>query len=122
MKRGKGNERYWQTTCKSRNQTAIKRGPVVYCIESPDLPANASVLDVYLPADIELKVRNQPDFLGGITTLTGNILLHIDRKEDMYSTLERTDWKEVGIQFVPYFAWSNRGISEMTVWMPIVWR
>ena len=25
-------------------------------------------------------------------------------------------------QFVPSFAWSNRGVSEMTVWMPIVWK
>ena len=32
-----------------RNQVAIKRGPVVYCIESPDLPEGTDILDVYLP-------------------------------------------------------------------------
>ena len=34
-----------------RNQAAIKRGPVVYCIESPDLPENTGILDVYLPVN-----------------------------------------------------------------------
>ena len=105
-----------------RNQAAIKRGPVVYCIESPDLPKNTDILDVYLPADVKLKVHNRPDFLGGVTTLSGKVLLHTSNKEHMYCTMEKPDWKEVKTQFVPYFAWSNRGVSEMTVWMPIVWQ
>jgi len=104
-----------------RNQAAIKRGPVVYCIETPDLPENTDILDVYLPFDIELKVSDQPDFLGGVTTLRGKVLLRDDQKEAMYATLKKPDWKEVETQFVPYFAWSNRGESEMTVWLPIVW-
>ena len=105
-----------------RNQVAIKRGPVVYCIESPDLPENTDILDVYLPADIKLKAQNKPDFLGGVTTLSGNVLLRASNREAMYNTLKKPDWKEVRTQFVPYFAWSNRGVSEMTVWMPIVWK
>ena len=105
-----------------RNQAAIKRGPVVYCIESPDLPKNTDILDVYLPADVKLKVHNRPDFLGGVTTLSGKVLLHTSNSEHLYCTMDKPDWKEVKTQFVPYFAWSNRGVSEMTVWMPIVWQ
>ncbi|MDO6425214.1 glycoside hydrolase family 127 protein, partial [Saccharophagus degradans] len=30
-----------------RNQAAVKRGPVVYCVESPDLPKNTDILNVY---------------------------------------------------------------------------
>jgi DUF1680 family protein len=67
-------------------------------------------------------VHKQPDFLGGITTLSGKVLLQTSDKEDMYSTLKKPDWKEIKTQFVPYFAWSNRGVSEMTVWIPIVWK
>jgi uncharacterized protein len=104
-----------------RNQAAIKRGPVVYCIESPDLPKHTDILDVYIPSDIQLTARHQPDFLGGVTTLNGTALLRGDQKEAMYSPLKKPDWKAVETQFVPYFAWSNRGISEMTVWMPLVW-
>ncbi len=105
-----------------RNQAAIKRGPVVYCIESPDLPEGTDILDVYLPADIELSAHNDPEFLGGLTTLSGNVLLHADKKDAMYRTLEKPDWKSVQTRFVPYYAWSNRGKSEMTVWLPIVWK
>ncbi len=104
-----------------RNQAAIKRGPVVYCIESPDLPKHADILDVYIPSDIQLTARHQPDFLGGVTTLNGTALLRGDQKEAMYSPLKKPDWKTVDTQFVPYFAWSNRGVSEMTVWLPLVW-
>jgi len=104
-----------------RNQAAIKRGPVVYCIESPDLPENTDILDVYLPEKSGLKAKYQPGFLGGLTTISGNVLLRKDNREGMYRTLEKPEWKEIETQFVPYFAWSNRGVSEMTVWIPIVW-
>jgi DUF1680 family protein len=104
-----------------RNQVAIKRGPVVYCIESPDLPEGTDILDVYLSADGILNVHHQADFLGGITTLRGQVMLRGDQGEAMYSPLKKPEWKNVNTQFVPYFAWSNRGKSEMTVWMPIVW-
>ena len=104
-----------------RNQAAIKRGPVVYCIESPDLPEDTDILDVYLPADVELKPDNDPDFLGGLTTLAGERLLHSVPKDAMYRPLKKPNWKSVPTRFVPYYAWSNRGESEMTVWLPIVW-
>jgi DUF1680 family protein len=104
-----------------RNQAAIKRGPVVYCMESPDLPAETDILDVYLPSGVKLKARYRPQFLGGLTTLSGKVWLRASNKEAMYSTLKKPKWKEVVTQFVPYFVWSNRGVSEMTVWLPIVW-
>jgi DUF1680 family protein len=104
-----------------RNQVAIKRGPIVYCIESPDLPEGTGILDVYLPENSRLEANYRPDFLGGMTTVSGNVLLRLDKKDGMYRTLDGPDWKEVKTRFVPYFAWSNRGVSEMTVWLPIVW-
>lgn len=104
-----------------RNQVAIKRGPVVYCVESPDLPEGTGILDVYLPQDPGLTAEYRPDFLGGMTTISGNVRLRSDNKDGMYHTLTKPKWKETSVQFVPYYAWSNRGESEMTVWLPIVW-
>ena len=104
-----------------RNQAAIKRGPVVYCMETQDLPPNASILDVYIPANTTLVPEYQPTLLGGLSTLRGTILLNTDTEESMYRTLQRPDWKKVEVKFLPYYAWGNRGQSEMTVWMPIVW-
>lgn len=105
-----------------RNQAAVQRGPVVYCLESPDLPEGTNILDVYLPSDIQFAVEHEPGFLGGVTTLGGKALLRHERREAMYAPLEEPDWNEVTTQFVPYFAWGNRGPGDMTVWLPIVWR
>jgi uncharacterized protein len=104
-----------------RNQVAVKRGPVVYCIESPDLPESACILDVYFPVDSKLTPQYQPDFLGGMTTIRGDVLLRSDKKEGMYRTLDKPAWETVKTTLVPYYAWCNRGQSEMTVWMPIIW-
>ncbi|MFR9503323.1 MAG: hypothetical protein SNH73_02575 [Rikenellaceae bacterium] len=27
--------------------------------------------------------------------------------------------KHIEIQFIPYFSWNNRGIIDMSVWMPM---
>lgn len=104
-----------------RNQVAIKRGPVVYCIESPDLPDGTRILDVYLPEDAELVAHHRPNFLGGLTTISSNVLLRTDKGNGMYRTLSKPAWESAKTTFVPYYAWSNRGPSEMTVWMPVVW-
>jgi DUF1680 family protein len=104
-----------------RNQVAIKRGPVVYCVESPDLPESTGILDVYLPENSKLEAQYRPDFLGGMTTIGGDVLLRRDKKQGMYRTMTKPVWQAVKTTFVPYYAWSNRGESEMTVWLPIVW-
>ena len=105
-----------------RNQVSIKRGPVVYCVETPDLPEGTSVLDVFLPSDLELKPKYDKNFLGGLTRLYGDALFRDTSSSDMYRTLGDDQWKTVETAFIPYYAWSNRGEAEMTVWMPVVWQ
>mgnify|MGYP003669419869 CR=1 FL=1 len=104
-----------------RNQVALKRGPVVYCLESTDLPKDISILDAYLSADDKLQVQYQPNFLGGLSTINGSVLLRKDKGEGMYREISKPEWQKVKTSFVPYYAWSNRGESEMTVWLPIIW-
>ncbi|WP_315853871.1 glycoside hydrolase family 127 protein [Crateriforma spongiae] len=105
-----------------RNQAAVQRGPVVYCIESPDLPKDTSILDVNVPSDIEWKLEPGISELGNVTALRGTVLLRSEDNRSMYRVLDESQWQEYEARFVPYHAWSNRGLSEMTVWMPIVWR
>jgi DUF1680 family protein len=38
----------------TRNQVAVKRGPVVYCLESVDIPQEVKISDISLPVNIEL--------------------------------------------------------------------
>lgn len=104
-----------------RNQVAIKRGPVVYCIESPDLPEGTEILDVYLPAGSRLNSEHKADLLGGVTTIKGDVKIRQDHNEGMYRELGKPEWERVSTQFVPYFAWSNRGTAEMSVWIPYMW-
>ncbi|MDW7692176.1 glycoside hydrolase family 127 protein [Flammeovirgaceae bacterium SG7u.111] len=104
-----------------RNQVAIQRGPVVYCVESPDLPKGASILDIYLPLSSKLEAEYRPDFLGGLSTIKGDVMLRKDKNEGMYYTLKKPVLEKIPVSFVPYYAWSNRGQAEMTVWMPIIW-
>ena len=104
-----------------RNQVTIKRGPVVYCVESPDLPENTDILSVYLPQRPEFVAQYRPEFLGGMTTISGNTLLRSDTHQGTYRTLTKPVWESQRTTFVPYYAWCNRGQGEMTVWMPIVW-
>ena len=104
-----------------RNQVAIKRGPIVYCVETPDLPENTSILDVYLDGNSPFEAQHKADFLGGTSIIEGKTLLRLDKGTEMYRTVQKPKWESYPTQFVPYFAWSNRGLAEMTVFMPVVW-
>ncbi|MBU2945854.1 glycoside hydrolase family 127 protein [Zobellia uliginosa] len=105
-----------------RNQIAIKRGPIVYCIESPDLPENTDILDIYFNGNKKLEPKYKPDFLAGVTVLEGEILIRKDKGKGIYRTVQKPEWTPYKTQLVPYFAWSNRGQAEMTVFMPVVWK
>jgi DUF1680 family protein len=65
----------------NRNHVAVKRGPIVYCLESPDLPEGVAIFDVMIPANIKLKPVYEEDLLGGVVALTGDfIILETDEK------------------------------------------
>ncbi|TDF34444.1 glycoside hydrolase family 127 protein [Alteromonadaceae bacterium M269] len=105
-----------------RNQVAIKRGPLVYCIESPDLPEDTSILDVYIDGNTEFQENHEEELLGGITTIEADLMLRTDSSSNMYNTVAKPDWQRYRTKLVPYYAWSNRGDAEMTVFMPVVWK
>ena len=39
----------------NKNQVAVKRGPVVYCLESADIEGGYNINDIVIPADISLQ-------------------------------------------------------------------
>ncbi|MBB6461951.1 glycoside hydrolase family 127 protein [Flammeovirga kamogawensis] len=106
----------------ARNQVAIKRGPVVYCMETPDLPEGTKILDVYVQGNAPLTASYKPDLLGGVATIEASLLLRKNQEADkIYTTIDRPEFVEYKTELVPYFSWNNRGNSEMTVFMPVVW-
>jgi DUF1680 family protein len=105
----------------TRNQVAVKRGPLVYCLESCDLDPGVRLSDVLVPGTIELQPRKGAGLLAGVTILQGKAIAVADA--DWSGTLYR-EWtpkpsREIDLKLIPYFAWGNRGPSEMTVWLPL---
>lgn len=104
----------------ARNHAAVMRGPIVYCLESPDLPAGVRVMDVKLPRDAKLTARRSND-LAGATILEGKGLAYVsaDWSNALYRNHDPAPPREFHLVLVPYYAWDNRGKSEMTVWIPL---
>ena len=105
----------------TRNQVAVMRGPVVYCLESPDPPEGVGIDEVHIPRDIRLSPRHDRDLLGGVTVLEGEArrIPERDRRGRLYYDLGGQSGEPVRVTLIPYYAWCNRGASEMTVWRPL---
>ena len=104
----------------TKNQVAVKRGPIVYCLESADLP-NQNVFDVIIPASIKLEPVPMKIDIGNVMVLTGEarILQKTDWKNELYREVNTTT-TAIKIKLIPYYAWANRGETDMTVWMPLM--
>ncbi len=105
----------------TRNQVAIQRGPVVYCLESSDLPTDVRVQDVVISADAKLTAQFDSGMLKGVTVLEANVVARVsqDWKGTLYRPARDKEEKMILARFIPYYAWSNRGKSEMSVWLPV---
>ena len=107
----------------SRNQAALMRGPIVYCLESADLPAGLGVKDVLLPSDALITETKGREELSGMTLLEcESRVLETGRADGLYREISGYSIRPLPLRFVPYFAWDNRGPGEMTVWLPLLWR
>jgi len=102
------------------NQVAIQRGPVVYCLESPDLPPGVKISEVRIPSDIDLLARFDSRLLGGVVVLDGKVLARAgqDWGGKLYREVQPEKLKAIAVKFIPYSVWQNRGPSEMSVWLP----
>jgi DUF1680 family protein len=103
------------------NQIAVQRGPIVYCLESPDLPHGVGIQDVFVPADLSLTARFDQRLLGGIVVLEGRALARNRENWNgrLYQDFQPAALKSIGLKLIPYSVWQNRGSSEMSVWLPL---
>jgi DUF1680 family protein len=103
---------------------ALRRGPVVYCVEQVDLPAG-SLMDLHLPADIGgFRAEYAPSLLGGVVAIEGSALLDTASRDSqpLYVPAPRfipPRYREVPVRWVPYYTWANRGAGAMKVWLPL---
>ena len=105
----------------TRNQVAIQRGPVIYCLEDIDLPGGVRLSEIHIPRDIRLTPRHDAGLLGGVTVLEGDAwrIPAGDWQGKLYRPLAGDAASKVPIRLIPYYAWNNRGLTEMSVWLPL---
>ncbi|MFB7251303.1 glycoside hydrolase family 127 protein [Microbacterium sp. NPDC056234] len=104
------------------NQVAVRRGPVVYCLESADLPAGVTLEQAALRrggvfAPVEADIAGHT-----VMALETEIAVLPPTDEDaLYADLADVEPSSAVVRLVPYYAWGNRGAGEMSVWLPLVW-
>ncbi|MCL1806712.1 MAG: glycoside hydrolase family 127 protein [Oscillospiraceae bacterium] len=94
-------------------QTALQRGPIVYCFEQEDNGAPLSALR--LPPDADIN-EVEGKMLTGMVVLTANGLQEEGNTSALY-TETRPAVKSAKLTAIPYFAWGNRSPGEMRVWI-----
>ena len=119
----------------TRGAVAIERGPLVYALEHTDLPG-ITLDDVMFDLNSTIEATKREELLDGIVTL--------ELQGKSPSTHSQTSWPyrrvggvgvgypganrktrasdpaPVSLTAIPYFAWANREIGPMRVWLPTV--
>jgi len=84
----------------TREQAAIQRGPVVYCLEGVD---NPGCDDPVLATDPQFRTQYRPDLLGGVVTIAAK------------------DAEGHDLTAIPYYAWDNRPAPSAERARLLVW-
>ena len=103
------------------NQVAVQRGPVVYAVESTDLPDGVHLEQAALRRGSPLTPVEAEVAGTRLVALEGEIAVLPPASEALYDDVASAAVGAASVRLIPYFAWGNRGPSEMSVWMPVVW-
>jgi DUF1680 family protein len=127
-----------------RATVAMERGPLVYCIETSDLPSGTTLEEVALdPASPPVAVT-RPGLGDGMVGLDAQAIRQRHRDaawpydpSDPYNTSNPGDTRDprigvggndgdgtargssIDLHAIPYFAWANRSAEAMRVWIPV---
>lgn len=105
----------------TRNQVAIMRGPIVYCLEQEDITPQTDIFD--------LKLRIGDSFKPVEKQVLGQRIVFLEGKgytgqtqewKSLYREVSVNQKDAVPLRLVPYFAWGNRTFGDMSVWLPAI--
>jgi len=111
-----------------RGCVALERGPLVYCLETADLPDGVSLEEVELAANPKPTADPRPDIGPGVVGLQATA--HRQRLPDhawpypgrpSTSAVERDGSVAAAplqVRAIPYYGWANRAPGAMRVWVP----
>lgn len=98
-------------------RVALKRGPLVYCIEEAD-NQGGSVQRFRLPRASELEPQKRDELFDGIVTLSAEaVAIDENEFEPLYRSEAPKEASSV-LTAIPYYLWANRGQGSMVVWIP----
>ncbi|MBD1435009.1 glycoside hydrolase family 127 protein [Sphingobacterium sp. DN00404] len=103
----------------ARNQVAVMRGPVVYCLEKADVPENTDIFDLKINASSSFEPVEESVLGQSIVFLQGNAYTdNTEKWNTLYRKVSADEQEAVSVKLVPYFAWGNRSFGDMSVWLP----
>lgn len=97
-------------------KVALQRGPLVYCLEEVD---NGKNLDrIFLQENAKFAIQHKPNLLKGVTIIQTTALVRetADWTRQLYRPAN-PKFSKKKITAVPYYAWANRKLGEMIVWI-----
>ena len=98
------------------NRAAVQRGPLVYCAEGVD--NGGQVLGLSFAREGALTQEPfDPELLGGVAPVTAQGWRQ--REPGALYAYGMASLEPARIRLVPYYAWGNRGLTQMRVWLPI---
>lgn len=90
----------------------LERGPIVYCLEGPD-NKDSLVQNIMIDKNAIASTQYHANLLNGVDVI--NIPGRSTKRQLNSDSLLTVDQN---VKAIPYYAWANRGPSEMTVWIP----
>jgi uncharacterized protein len=100
-----------------RGKVALRRGPLIYCLEEPDQKVDLDL--IVLPGDAKLESHFEPGLLNGITVITGQGLQTSTKgwENQLYRPATAPQREPIPIKAIPYYAWGNRQYGKLAVWI-----
>ena len=89
-----------------RGCVALERGPLVYCVETADVPAEVELEDVRIDADVRPGETVRDDLPGSPVGLT-------------VAARAAGTGAAIEIGAIPYFSWAHRPVEAMRIWIPV---
>jgi DUF1680 family protein len=99
-------------------RVALKRGPLVYCVEEADNPT-FPINRFRLPRAAALQAAPRSDLFDGIVCVAAEAKAvdEEDWNSGLYRAMPPTE-ERAEMTALPYYLWSNRGPGRMMVWIP----
>jgi uncharacterized protein len=107
----------------TRGCLAIQRGPIIYCLEDGDQEIKGRLLDVEIDKKQPLKTRWDSDLLDGVMVVEagGQYIDSESWQGHLYQPVTSPKPaipQPTRLIAIPYYAWGNRGIGGMRIWIP----